>query len=103
MNVTVRLVPEDVTKDHTGSSKRVPDYAHARRVYAKELSVGMQEVYSAALINRKPTIKLEVHRDEYQGEALMEYEKRLYRILRTYARDEGRIELTGEAFDQGVV
>ena len=68
-----------------------------RQVYCDVASVGMRETYEAMASGYAPEIKL-VLSDyaEYQGERKCLFEGVRYRILRTYVRDDLRIELVLE-------
>lgn len=63
--------------------------------YAKKLEIGQREFYQAEATGLKPEIKFEIWKFEYNGEMFLEYEKRNYKIIKTYERKvEEKIELT---------
>ena len=68
-----------------------------REVMCDVLSVGMREVYEAMTHGHRPewTLVLSDYA-EYQGERVCLFEGDRYRILRTYVRQDHRIELTLE-------
>ena len=56
-------------------------------------SVTMSEFYQAGMQGFKPEYRVLVWMNEYSGQELLEYNETIYRIYRTYRRDDGRIEL----------
>ena len=56
-------------------------------------SVTMSEFYQAGMQGFKPEYRVLVWMSEYSGQELLEYNETIYRIYRTYRRDDGRIEL----------
>ena len=68
-----------------------------REVFCDVASVGMRETYEAMASGYMPEIKL-VLSDyaEWQGERRCLFEGVRYRILRTYIRDDARMELVLE-------
>ena len=71
-----------------------------REVMCDVLSVGMREVYEAMTHGHRPewTLVLSDYA-EYQGERVCVFERVRYRIIRTYVRQDHRIELTLERED----
>ncbi|MEV2910162.1 phage head-tail adapter protein [Paenibacillus larvae] len=59
-------------------------------------SVGRSEFYNAAAAGLRPELIFEVHGYEYGGEQLVKFEGAHYRVIRTYAVDFERLELTCE-------
>lgn len=64
-----------------------------REVFCRLASIGQKEFYQAHAVGLQPEIKF-VLADylDYSDESLVEYEARLYRVLRTYRTDQ-EIEL----------
>ena len=64
-----------------------------REVFCRLASIGQKEFYQAHAVGLQPEIKF-VLADylDYSDESLVEYESRLYRVLRTYRTDQ-EIEL----------
>lgn len=64
-----------------------------REVFCRLASIGQKEFYQAHAVGLQPEIKF-VLADylDYYGESQVEYEARLYRVLRTYRADQ-EIEL----------
>ena len=56
-------------------------------------SVTMSEFYQAGMQGFKPEYRVLVWMNEYSGQEVIEYNEKIYRIYRTYRRDDGRIEL----------
>lgn len=59
-------------------------------------SVGRNEFYNAAVTGLKPNIVFVVHKYEYSGQQLVEFEGIRYRVIRTYAQGFEEMELTCE-------
>ena len=56
----------------------------AREVYVQPRGVYRSEFYSAAQAGLHPSVTLELtNREDYQGETLVEFEGRMYDIIRT--------------------
>ena len=56
-------------------------------------SVTMSEFYQAGMQGFKPEYRVLVWMNEYSGQEILEYDDKIYRIYRTFRRDDGRIEL----------
>ncbi|MEV2353710.1 phage head closure protein [Paenibacillus larvae] len=59
-------------------------------------SVGRSEFYNAASAGLRPELIFEMHGYEYDGEQLVKFEGVHYRVIRSYAVDFERLELTCE-------
>ncbi len=59
-----------------------------REVYANKKSVRQSEVYQAAVAGLKPELMFEVQSIEYEQEERVEFNGKLYEILRVYDRGE---------------
>lgn len=71
--------------------------ASDRTVPCDVLSVGRREYYEAKTHGLDPEWVLVLgNYAEYQGEKLCAFEGQVYRIIRTYTREDARIELTVE-------
>jgi SPP1 family predicted phage head-tail adaptor len=68
-------------------------------IFAEEKSVRQSEFYQAAANGLRPEIVLEVNTFEYNGEPMLEYNGKTYDIIRTFKKDNEKIELVC----QGVV
>lgn len=63
--------------------------------YAEKLEIGQREFYQAAATGLKPEIKFAIWKFEYNDEIYLEYNKRNYKIIKTYERKhDEKIELT---------
>ena len=58
-----------------------------RKVLAKIESIKHNEFYNAQLAGLKPEIKFIIHEIEYFGEKKIEYNGKMYNIIRTYVDD----------------
>lgn len=62
-------------------------------MWARPLSVGAREYYTAAAGGVRLDAKFELHRHEYRDEPYVRYQQKLYYVERSYEK-ENRIELT---------
>lgn len=65
-----------------------------RKVYASLNSIRQSEFYQAQASGFKPEISLTLRIFEYKDEQLVEINQIQYKILRTYNKNDGTIELT---------
>ena len=71
-----------------------------RPVYCTVRSVGRSEYYNALNANIRPEyIFVLAMAEDYKNERLLEYQGIRYRVVRTYAPEDGGIELTAERGD----
>ena len=63
-------------------------HGHGVKVYANKKSVRQSEVYQAAVAGLKPELMFEVQSIEYEQEERVEFNGKLYEILRVYDRGE---------------
>lgn len=88
----IYLIRENDSKtDEKGDLIQIPE---KRKVYASLNSVRQSEFYQAQASGFKPELSLTVRSFEYNGEELAEVNKIQYKILRTYDKNNGTIELT---------
>ena len=72
----------------------ISDDGEKREVFAKQISIGTAEFYQAAATEYRPEIKLALADYlDYNGETIVQYEGKFYRIMRTYRAGQ-EIELT---------
>lgn len=65
-----------------------------KKVYASLNSVRQSEFYQAQATGFNPEISLTIRKFEYKGEELARVNEEEYKILRTYDKNDGTIELT---------
>lgn len=65
-----------------------------RKVLADISSIKQSEFYQAQANGLKPEFTFIIRAFEYKGEKSVKYSNKIYRILRTYDRLDGNIELT---------
>lgn len=65
-----------------------------RKVYVDASSVRQSEFYQAQVAGLKPELTLIIRNFEYKGEERLIFNDKKYRILRTYDKKDGTIELT---------
>lgn len=59
-------------------------------------SIGRTEFYDAAAQGLKPEVIFVIHAFEYNGEQIIEYDSKRYKVMRTYAVDQEELEITCE-------
>ncbi|MBP1992545.1 phage head closure protein [Paenibacillus eucommiae] len=64
-----------------------------REIFAEKNSVRQSEFYQAAAHGLKPELTFIVWKQEYLDEERLEFEKRIYDIIRTFEKDSEFIEL----------
>lgn len=94
MNDLAYLPIIETVEDDLGQVEEIETYS--RQVFCKKKSVPQNEFFQAGLNDIKASIVLIVHTLEYQGEESVKYSDKIYRIYRTYERDDERTELYGE-------
>lgn len=62
-------------------------------VYCSKLSVGQKEFSVTMQKGLKAEMTIVMNHDEYDGEKVLEYNRKKYSIYRTFVRDDGDIEL----------
>lgn len=97
-NALISLITNTKAVNALGDAVLTPTKTE-RQVYADLYSVGQSEFYQAAATGLKPEIKFEIMAIEYQNESQLEYNSKIYNIIRTYNKGLDRLELTC----QGVV
>ena len=66
-----------------------------RTVFAKVLSIGMNEFYQASSTGFKPELKFEIaDYMDYDNEKELIYNKVKYQVLRTYRKNKKQLEIT---------
>lgn len=66
----------------------------SRKVFVNVSSIGMNEFYQAHNLGFKPELKVYIRDFEYKGESKIKYKNEEYRVIKTYDRQDGVIELT---------
>jgi len=76
-----------------------PDLERKKR-YCWVKSVGRSEYYNADNVGLQPELIIKLARDrEYQNELTLEYEGKIYNVIRPYVTSDGGIELTIQRSD----
>ena len=91
MNEVITLIQQTHSVDDYGDPVITES---ARDVFARLGSIGQQEFYQAHAVGLKPEIKF-VLTDylDYEGESLVLYEGKRYRVLRTFRKGQ-ELEIT---------
>lgn len=81
------LKKKKITQDKFGNE--IESYED-NPVYVKPKSIYANEFYQAATAGLKPSIKLVMKNCiDYQGEELLEYNEKLYSVIRTFQEKDG--------------
>lgn len=91
------LLNKTVSKSKTGFQQRNTD--EGREVIAQQGGVSRNEFYKAAAVGMTPSVVFVVSEADYQGERLIRFDGKLYRVIRSYPLPNRKIELVcqGEA------
>lgn len=65
-------------------------------IFCDVKSISRNEFYNAANLGLKPTLVFVINSFEYDGEELIEFESKKYKVLRTYLVNTDTLELTCE-------
>lgn len=81
---TINLISTTTTKDADGFPVTTET---SRTVYADKKSIRQSEFYQAAAQNIKLELMFDMRSVDYNGETLLDYDERRYKIIRTYDKD----------------
>lgn len=87
------LISETYTEDEIGN-QIVTEVENT--VFCEVKSISRSEFYNAATTGLKPSIVFVIHDFEYNGEELIKFENKKYKVIRTYLKSVDEIELTCE-------
>lgn len=90
----IKLINHDTVMSDTGFQTR--NTTEGRMVLAESAGVKRNEFYKAAAVGMKPAAVFVVSMADYDNERLLLYDRKLYRVLRTYPLARRRVELTCE-------
>lgn len=90
----VLISPGQITEDEIGNQIELDPIETP--VYCDLKSVGHSEFYNAAVTGLRPELVFIVHTYEYGGQGIVEFEKKKYRVIRTYSVSFEELELTCE-------
>ncbi|AYB47129.1 phage head closure protein [Paenibacillus lautus] len=90
----ILITPGGIIEDDIGN--QIPIDPVRTPVYCQLRSVGRNEFYNAAVTGLRPEFIFIIHAYEYNGEQLVEFEDKKYRVLRTYSTSFEEIELSCE-------
>ena len=101
-NDEITLVRRVLSAERTENGFRVPGAADkGRTVFADAKSVGHTESYESLSAGVRAVMKFDMWGVEYDGENIVEFNDKQYRVIRTYVgRNQDVIELT--VTDMGV-
>lgn len=94
---TIELMEKKYEKSPTGFEKR--NETDGRTVCAETSGVGRTEFYKAASVGMNPKIIFTVSEADYAEEKIIKYEKKLFRVIRTYPIGGRKIEITAEGLE----
>ena len=73
--------------------QELPSTAVRTEIYCKQKSIKQSEFYQASQAGLKPEFVIETSMFDYSGEEIIEVDGVLYKIYRTFERDDEIIEL----------
>jgi len=86
----IKLLTIEYTQDDLGEWTET---ATETDVFAVVDSITMNEFYQAGMQGFKPEYRMTVWLNEYSNQELIEYSSKVYKVYRSYRRDDGRVEL----------
>lgn len=90
----IKTVPPTEATNANGFAQP-PEDEPSRLVFCNKKSVGYSEFYKAQQAGYKAEVKIDLYTQDYEGETLVEFEGKRYKVLRTYESRNGEfIELT---------
>ncbi|MCM3155004.1 phage head closure protein [Priestia megaterium] len=96
------IKPGEETQNEEGFP--IPAKDTKRDVFANEKSIRGNEFYIASQSGYTLEVMFEVHSLDYEGESLVEYESKRYRVVRTYERKQDEItELICRAYGSELI
>lgn len=89
----IKTVPPTEATNENGFAQEPTE--QSRSVFCNKKSVGYSEFYRSQQAGYKAELKVDIYLQDYQKEALVEFEGLRYKVLRTYESRNGEfIELT---------
>lgn len=92
MNDEITLIPQETKKSSTGATYQDPKRDEARSAFATVENASMTEYYTAVAAGKKTELKATLYAAEYEGETLIGYDGKEYRVVRTY-RPKNRMDM----------
>lgn len=93
-NELILVTPGGFIEDEIGN--QIPVDPIKTPVLCKVKSIGRNEFYNAANTGLRPELIFVIHAYEYNGEAVVNFEGKDYRVIRTYSASFEEIELICE-------
>lgn len=87
---TIKLISTTTSKDEYGMQKNTET---ERTVYVNVQSVTRQEFFDAGQAGLQPQYVFVMFAPDYEGEKIVEYNNRRYRVYRTYIRKDENLEV----------
>ena len=95
--VVVKLFDKTISKSKTGFEIR--NATTGRDVYAEQGGVGRSEFYKAAAAGMTPAVVFTVSEADYQNERQIQFNQRIYKVIRSYPVPGRKIELVCEGVE----
>lgn len=89
--VVIKLFDKTISKDATGFETR--NDVTGREVCAEQGGVGRSEFYKAAAAGMTPAVTFDVSEADYHDERLIDFDGKVYKVLRSYPLPNRKIEL----------
>lgn len=89
--VVIKLLDKTISKSKTGFETR--NDTTGRNVYSEQGGVGRSEFYKAAAAGMTPTVTFTVSEIDYQDERLINFNGKVYKVIRSYPVPNRKVEL----------
>lgn len=89
--VLIKLLEKTISKSKTGFETR--NTTKGREVTAEQGGVGRSEFYKAAAAGMTPAVTFTVSEADYQNERLVDFDGKVYKVIRSYPVPNRKIEL----------
>lgn len=90
LDYMIYLISTTISKNAIANSITIKT---KKETYAEKNSIRQSEHYQAAASGLKPEIMFTIRAEEYKDESLLEFEGKEYKIIRTYEKNNGLVEL----------
>lgn len=95
--VVIKLFDKAINKSPTGFETR--NTTTGREVIAKQGGVGRSEFYKAAAAGMTPAVVFTVSEADYDDERMIEFDGKVFRLIRSYPVANRKIELVCEGVE----
>lgn len=89
--VVIKVLDKTIAKSDTGFETR--NDTTGREIFAEQSGVGRSEFYKAAAAGMPPAVVFTVSEADYQEERLIDFDGKVYKVIRSYPVPNRKIEL----------